>query len=418
MSEGRRKRLNSLGFTCSTTSPVLNQSHCKAILPEDFTPSPYSVICGRGEYIFRDAIGNRRLAVFASMFLSRYSKASCKEEKTGIVSEIMETVKSACPDPSGAFIKYWNGRWWEVDVITARKKIGVILRNFLHDKYKSSLKSKLERRRQCKALQEKPIPFAQPMGEERRKRLKPLLGSGIPFPGTWEFRFQELVEYKRIHRNSNYPWEYKLREYTQLGSWVHHQRRSKETMSEERRKRLDSIGFSWNTSLSLDVRFQHLVEQRTKKERMLQYERNQLNSIGFKTRRSTQRIRPWTVEDPKRLNCRSEEEAAKKDTVIIRQAWDSSFEQLREFVRKYKHCNVPAHHPEIGKWAEKQRRLYERKQIVKETPELTDEMEAKLLAVGFLFARTSSEDEGEDWSTAFPSPIPNETFFVNLMVWS
>lgn len=153
------------GSISSTTSSV-EKSHCKAILPEEFTPTPYSVICGRGrKYI--DSIGNRRLAVIASMFIPRYSKASRKEEKTVIVSEIMEIVKDACPNPSWAFIRFWNGRWWEVETVNAREKIGTVLRDCLHDKYKSSTKSKLERRRQRKAhkkaLQETPILFAQPM---------------------------------------------------------------------------------------------------------------------------------------------------------------------------------------------------------------------------------------------------------------
>ena len=69
-------------------------------------------------------------------------------------------------------------------------------------------------------------------------------------------------------------------------------------------------------------------------------------------------------------------------------------------MRKYKHCNVPAQYPELGRWAEEQRLLYERKQIGKETrSDLTDEREAKLMAVGFGFGfgfeTTLQEDEGE-----------------------
>ena len=150
---------------------------------------------------------------------------------------------------------------------------------------------------------------------------------------------------------------------------------------------------------------------------MSENRRNQLDSIGFvwrlKTGRPKQqpRVRPSTVEDPKKKKARLDEEAAQEDTVYGQQGWDSYFEQLRDFVRKYNHCNVPAQHPELGRWAKEQRQLYEWKQIGKETRfGLTDEHEAKLMAVGFVFETGLSDDENKDWCIAFPSPIPNDTF--------
>ena len=86
-------------------------------------------------------------------------------------------------------------------------------------------------------------------------------------------------------------------------------------------------------------------------------------------------------------------------------------------MRKYKHCNVPAQYPELGRWAEEQRLLYERKQIEKETQsDLTDEREAKLMAVGFGFGfqTTLLEDKGGGVhrNTYFSAQfcIPDETF--------
>ena len=66
-------------------------------------------------------------------------------------------------------------------------------------------------------------------------------------------------------------------------------------------------------------------------------------------------------------------------------------------MRKYKHCNVPAQHPELGRWAEEQRQLYERKQIGRGTESnLTDEQEAKLMAVGFVFVRSLNIPDDDD----------------------
>ena len=198
-----------------------------------------------------------------------------------------------------------------------------------------------------------------------------LEGSGSSHSVDWEVRFQQLVDYKRVHGNCNVPWMYK--ENPQLGRWVTHQRTKKETMSENRRNQLNSIGFVWS----------------------------------LKARRPKQqpRVRPSTVEDPKKKKARLNEEAAQEDTGFQQKSWDSYFEQLRDFVRTYKHCNVPSQHPELGRWAEEQRQLYEWKQIGKETrSHLTDEREVKLMAVGFVLERTALDDGDETWTTAVSEP--------------
>ena len=117
-----------------------------APLPLDFQPFPYSVICGRGKAC-SEAVGNRRLKIIASTFLEKYANASNKEEKSSIVTEIIDIIEDACPDQRGTFIRLNDGRWWVVDTMVAREKVGSLLRDMLHNKYKSSSKSKQARRR-------------------------------------------------------------------------------------------------------------------------------------------------------------------------------------------------------------------------------------------------------------------------------
>ena len=183
------------------------------------------------------------------------------------------------------------------------------------------------------------------MSEEKRKRL-----NSIGFTWKireahirvdWEVRFQELVEYKRVYGNCNVPQRYKAN--TQLGRWVYTQRRTKETMSEEKRNQLNLIGFVWRIDHAIidwEARFQELVEykrvhgncnvpqdynenlqlgkwvmtQRTKKETMSEERRNKLNSIGF----------TWKVR-----------------ATPIPVDWEVRFQELVEYKRVHGHCNVP-----------------------------------------------------------------------------
>mmetsp|Transcript_3936 Transcript_3936/g.9565 ORF Transcript_3936/g.9565 Transcript_3936/m.9565 type:complete len:299 (-) Transcript_3936:3892-4788(-) len=143
----RTNKASAFSRRVSTESALRDEKpRCKQMLPEDFVPTPYTVVCGRGRKC-TTAVGNRRLQVIATMFIPKYSQCRRKEDKTEIVSQILAMVKSACPDEGHAFVKYHEGRWWEVETLIAREKIGAVLRDCLHDKYRSSTKSKLERRR-------------------------------------------------------------------------------------------------------------------------------------------------------------------------------------------------------------------------------------------------------------------------------
>jgi hypothetical protein len=149
-----------------------NQYRDELMLPGAFEPSPYSVICGRGRKS-SEAFGNRRLTVIASMYVKRYSDATKKEEKSGIVTEIMEVIRSACPDSRHAFVKQTNGKWWRVQNLHAREKVGTVLRDCLHSKYKSSTKSKLAKRKDMLTQKKYEMPtgksFSIPLDEELRE---------------------------------------------------------------------------------------------------------------------------------------------------------------------------------------------------------------------------------------------------------
>ena len=137
------KHLEPRNFSnCTTSQWNVSSSRKSAILE----PNPYAVLIGRGK-ICSNAVGNRRLNIIASRFLKPYSLATSKQEKTEIVSQIVKIIEDSCP--TAAFIKKSDsdGLWYPVDQTKAREKVGYVMRDLLHDNYKSSTKAKVEKRR-------------------------------------------------------------------------------------------------------------------------------------------------------------------------------------------------------------------------------------------------------------------------------
>jgi hypothetical protein len=120
----------------------------KTLLPLDFQPSNYSIICGNKRKFFNSP-GNTRLRDLVESFIPEFSRAQGKLEKGVVVSKVMDIVKEACP--VGAFVAFEKGRWWQVSERTSREKVGSLFRDFLSDKYKSSAQNKIARRKTKRA---------------------------------------------------------------------------------------------------------------------------------------------------------------------------------------------------------------------------------------------------------------------------
>jgi hypothetical protein len=132
----------------STASSKASVPKCvdktKTLLPMDFQPSDYTIICGNKRKYF-NSVGNRRLRLMVQNFIPQYSKADGKLEKSYIVTKVMNMIREACP--VGAFVAFEGGRWWEVSERTSREKVGTLFRDALAGKYKSSAQNKIAQRK-------------------------------------------------------------------------------------------------------------------------------------------------------------------------------------------------------------------------------------------------------------------------------
>ncbi|MCH8080713.1 MAG: helicase associated domain-containing protein, partial [Proteobacteria bacterium] len=83
------------------------------------------------------------------------------------------------------------------------------------------------------------------MSQERRDRLDQLGFVWNPYDAKWGKSYSHLKDFVEEHDHCLVPVEYEIDGY-KLGNWVSVQRTYKDEMSQERRDRLDQLGFIWD----------------------------------------------------------------------------------------------------------------------------------------------------------------------------
>lgn len=91
--------------------------------------------------------GNQRLRLIVDTFVERYANSTSRQDKSDILSTIVNTVRGS--SPHGGFVKEdtTTGRWFEVGDFLAREKVSQAFRDALSHSYRSSKKFKHEKRR-------------------------------------------------------------------------------------------------------------------------------------------------------------------------------------------------------------------------------------------------------------------------------
>jgi len=91
-------------------------------LPDDYKPTKFDVINGRGRKSYNH-IANRRFRQLIAMNLSRYQDARCKVDKTLVVVGIVNTIRKS--SPCGGFIKRCpqTNQWISMSDEAAREKV-------------------------------------------------------------------------------------------------------------------------------------------------------------------------------------------------------------------------------------------------------------------------------------------------------
>mmetsp|Transcript_71 Transcript_71/g.145 ORF Transcript_71/g.145 Transcript_71/m.145 type:complete len:428 (-) Transcript_71:265-1548(-) len=175
---------------------------------------------------------------------------------------------------------------------------------------------------------------------------------------AWNTMFDRLVAYKEKHGDCSVPQRYKLD--TKLGNWVHHQRVSlaQGSLSDDRKKKLESIGFGWTVNDKWAVMFERL--QAYKKEHgdcvvPCNYELDPKLGRWVDNQRQ-QRSKQRKVMSPERIKLL--DSIGFVWNVDLQTLWNTMFARLCRFKEREGHANVPIAYekdPQLGRWVDKQR---------------------------------------------------------------
>jgi superfamily II DNA or RNA helicase len=181
---------------------------------------------------------------------------------------------------------------------------------------------------------------------------------------TWDQRYGELITYREIYGHCNVPQSWP--ENPELGRWVSFQRylRKKERLSGDRIRRLEKIGFTWDTKEAYwEEMFSALLAfSEVSGHCVVPYDWPKDPNLGTWVR--VQR-REW-----KKGRLRHDRFRRLKEVGFVfdpfQTKWEVMFLTLAEFKKKYGHCNVPQNwpdNPKLGNWVITQRQLKKKGQL-------------------------------------------------------
>lgn len=197
-----------------------------------------------------------------------------------------------------------------------------------------------------------------------------------PISEEWEAGFSALESFRRRNNHILVPTLYKENGVS-LGSWVATQRRRRSKLSLDKIKRLDSMGFVWDTSSARwDEMYLHLKEY---------HRRNGHSLVPNKHHEEGTDLGSWVVRQRKKRPMLDTCKIEKLNALgfvwnPLEEQWNFAFEELKLFQKRNGHTGVPIKLVQasinLGSWVNDQRRKRRNKTI-------TQDHINKLNSIGF-----------------------------------
>jgi hypothetical protein len=178
-----------------------------------------------------------------------------------------------------------------------------------------------------------------------------------------------------------------------LGNWARNQRDPRYPLSEDRRRRLDEIGFVWDTYLSKwQIGFNHLKSYRDRVGHC---------RVPGKCLENGYNLGSWVSKQRRYKVKLSEEQRASLETLgfdwdVFSTAWEKAFGYLSNYKDRNGDCRVPPEYTEsgfaLGQWVSKQRR---------NENNLSTDRRKKLDDLGFHWNNRPSNRSSVKWENGF-----------------
>jgi len=221
------------------------------------------------------------------------------------------------------------------------------------------------------------------MSEEQSGRLNEVGLVWRPLESSWEDGLQRLEQYTKEHGDSLVPYSYEEKDGVKLGIWVDTQRTiyRKGSMSEERHRRLNELGFAWYLhGYSWEHKFQRL-------EQYIEENGDCLVPEYFKTKDGV-KLGVWVKRQRQahRKGSISEEQSGRLNELGFRwylhtSSWEDKFQRLEQYIEENGDCLVPENFKtkdgtKLGSWVNRHRQAHRK-------GSLSDESFRRLNELGF-----------------------------------
>lgn len=212
---------------------------------------------------------------------------------------------------------------------------------------------------------------------------------------TWKQRYNELVKFKNLYGHCNVPKQQQDKPGPQLSMWVVQQRteyRNKKkgkpsSMTTDRIKRLEKIGFEWILIKPWEDNVLELLEFRQKYGHCdVPYSYLANPQLGFWVAKQRYyyrtRDRPTSYITPERIKRLEQigfQWVYKRHAGFERKEygnWHGNYQELVKFQKQYGHCWVPLRDEfkQLGQWVRDQRKMHRSSRLRKDRIELLEKI--------------------------------------------